>query len=311
MSGRLELTDAIAVRASVNTGFRAPTPGQSNIADVATNIDLVTGGLLLVATRPPDDSISLFYGARPLEPEESFNVSGGLVFRWGDGYLLTVDYFNIKVDDRIALTSRIPVTAADRAAMLAQGINPGEFQSVRFFGNFFDTETEGFDAVFSKDWQLASGRLGLSAAANYTKSEVSNVRQPRAGVTVVDRERRIEISEFNPRIRGNLTLNYERGPWSGLVRTNYYGEWTDAVPNATPTALSFDQEFPSEWLVDVEVSHAFNEALTVTLGAENVFDVYPDEDSRPSQRNNGIVYPQFSPFGFSGGFYYGRLTYRF
>jgi iron complex outermembrane recepter protein len=311
VSGRLELTEAIAVRASVNTGFRAPTPGQSNIADVATNIDLVTGGLLLTATRPPDDPISLFYGSQPLEPEESFNVAGGLVFQWGDGYLLTVDYFNIEVDDRIALTSRIPITAADRAAMLAQGINPGDFQSVRFFGNFFDTETEGFDAVLSKDWALADGRLGLTAAANYTKSEVRNVRQPRAGVTVVDRERRIEISDFNPRIRGNLTLNYERGAWSGLVRTNYYGEWTDAVPNATPTAASFDQEFPSEWLVDVELSYAFNDELTVTLGAENVFDEYPDEDLRPGQRNNGIVYPQFSPFGFSGGFYYGRLTYRF
>jgi iron complex outermembrane receptor protein len=311
VSGRFEFTEAVAVRASVNTGFRAPTPGQSNIADVATNIDLVTGGLLLTATRPPDDPISLFYGARPLQPEESFNVSGGLVFRWGDGFLLTLDYFNIEVDDRIALTSRISVTAADRAAMLAQGINPGEFQTVRFFGNFFDTETEGFDAVFSKDWTVANGRLGMSAAANYTKSEVRNVRQPRAGVTVVDRERRIEIAEFNPRIRGNLTLNYERGQWGGLLRTNYYGEWTDAVPNSTPTAVSFDQEFPSEWLVDVEISYAFNEALTATVGAENVFDVYPDEDRRPSQRNNGIVYPQFSPFGFSGGFYYGRLTYRF
>lgn len=310
-SGRFELSDVVALRASVSTGFRAPTPGQSNIADVATNIDLTTGGLLLTATRPPDDPISLFYGARPLQPEESFNVSGGLVFTWGEGYLLTLDYFNIEVDDRIALTSRIPVTAADRAAMLAQGINPGEFQSVRFFGNFFDTETEGFDAVFSKNWTLANGKFGVSASANYTKSEVSTVRQPRAGVTVVDRERRIEISDFNPRIRGNLALNYERGPWSGLIRANYYGKWTDAVPNATPTAISFDQEFPAEWLVDVEVSFAFSDALTATVGAENAFDVYPDEDRRPGQRNNGIVYPQFSPFGFGGGFYYGRVTYRF
>lgn len=311
VSGRVELTDAIALRASVNTGFRAPTPGQSNIADVATNIDLVTGGLLLTATRPPDDPISLFYGARPLQPEESFNVSGGLVFQFGEGYLLTVDYFRIDVDDRIALTSRIPVTAADRTAMLAQGIDPGEFQTVRFFGNFFDTRTEGVDAVFSKKWRLAGGEFGLNAAANYTKSEVRNVRQPRANVTVVDRERRIEISDFNPRIRGTLTTTFARGAWSGLVRANYYGKWTDAVPNATPTAAAFDQEFPAEWLLDVEASYAFNDALTVTVGADNVFDVYPDEDRRPGQRNNGIVYPQFSPFGFSGGFYYGRVTYRF
>ena len=306
LTGRYELFDGFAVRGSVNTGFRAPTPGQSNISDVATNIDPLTGGLLLIATRPPTDPVAQFYGARPLKEEESTNYAVGAVLDVG-GWVLTADYFNIQVDDRIALTSRITITPADRAALTARGTPAGDLQSVRFFGNFFDTETEGVDIVLSKSWTLDLGKVGLTAAANYTTSKVTNLRDPRA----VDRERRIEIGHFNPRWRGNVAGTWERGPWNVLVRANYYGEWIDAVPNATPTALSFDQEFGAEWLVDAEVSYQATENLAIAVGADNLFDAYPDKDRRQAQINNGIVYPQFSPFGFNGGFYYVRLTGKF
>ncbi len=308
VTGRYELIDGVAVRGSINTGFKAPTPGQSNISDVATNIDPLTGGLLLVATRPPSDPIARYYGGKPLAPEEAMNYAAGVVFDLSGGYVVTVDYFNIKVEDRIALTSRIPITAADRAALAAQGVSAGDVQSVRFLGNFFDTKTQGVDVVASKTWSFDSGlRLALSAAANYTETEITAVREPRA----IDRERRIEISAFNPKWRGNVTANLEQGPWSFMARANYYGEWTDAVPNAVPTAVSFDQTFSAEWLVDLEASYDFTEKLRLSVGADNVFDAYPDKDRRISQINNGIIYPQFSPFGFNGGFWYVRATAKF
>jgi len=306
LTGRYELFDGFAVRGSVNTGFRAPTPGQSNISDVATNIDPLTGGLLLIATRPPTDPIAQFYGAKPLKEEESKNWAVGAVLDVG-GWVLTTDYFNIEVQDRIALTSRITITAADRAALIARGTPAGDLQSVRFFGNFFDTETEGVDIVLSKSWAMDLGKVGLTAAANYTKSKVTELRDVRA----VDRERRIEIGNFNPRWRGNVTGTWERGPWNVLLRANYYGKWIDAVPNAVPTALSFDQEFGAEWLVDAEVSYQATEQLSIAVGADNLLDAYPDKDRRQAQINNGIVYPQFSPFGFNGGFWYLRLTGKF
>jgi len=105
ISSRFEFSKRAAVRGSVNTGFRAPTPGQSNISEVATNIDPQTGGLLLVATLRPTNPISQFYGAKALTPEESFNWGGGLVLNVLDGYTVTIDYFDIRVEDRIALTS--------------------------------------------------------------------------------------------------------------------------------------------------------------------------------------------------------------
>ncbi|OYZ13054.1 MAG: TonB-dependent receptor [Sphingomonadales bacterium 28-64-96] len=308
VSGRYELTDWMAVRASYSTGFRAPTPGQSNISDVATNIDLVTGGLLLTTTRPPTDPISQFYGAQPLNREKSKNFAGGVVFDIPGGWVLTADYFNIKVDDRIALTSRIPITAADRLGMAARGIDPGDVQTVRFFGNYFDSRTQGFDIVFSKNWQLSGEtRLGLNASLNYTKNEVANVRDPRA----VDRERRIEINAFNPQWRGSITGTLESGRFSGLLRANYFGKWTDAVANAVPTVNSFDQTFGAEVLVDLEIGYDVTKNINVAVGANNLLDVYPDRDLRPGQQANGIIFPQFSPFGFSGGFWYLRANVKF
>ena len=308
VSGRYDLTDWMAIRASYSTGFRAPTPGQSNISDVATNIDLVTGGLLLTTTRPPTDPISQFYGAQPLDREKSKNIAAGLVFDIPGGWVLTADYFNIKVDDRIALTSRIPITAADRTAMAAQGIDPGDVQTVRFFGNFFDSRTEGVDVVFSKDWRLATGtRLGINASLNYTKNEVTNVRDARA----INRERQIEINSFNPKWRGSITGTLESGGFSGLLRASYFGKWTDAVSNAVPTPNSFDQTFEAEILVDLEVAYEVTDTINLAIGANNLFDIYPDRDQRIGQQNNGIIYPQFSPFGFSGGFWYVRANVNF
>lgn len=307
-SSRYELTDWLAVRGSYSTGFRAPTPGQSNIADVATNIDLVTGGLLLTATRPPTDPVSRFYGAQPLNREKSKNIAVGFVVDLPGSFVFTADYFNIRVDERIALTSRISITATDRAAMLARGINPGDVQSVRFFGNFFDSKTEGVDFVLAKNWRFDSGfRLGVSAGANYTSSAVSNVRDARA----IDRERRIEIGAFNPKWRGNFMVNVEKGPLDAQIRASYYGKWTDAVANAVATAASFDQTFGARVLVDLEVGYDINDKFRLAVGADNLFNTFPDKDLRIGQNNNGIVYPQFSPFGFSGGFWYVRGSAKF
>jgi len=76
-------------------------------------------------------------------------------------------------------------------------------------------------------------------------------------------------------------------------------------------ALSFDQTFPARWLVNLEATRRIAEKLTVAVGAENAFSAYPEKDARLSQINNGIIYPQFSPFGFNGGFWYVRVSTKF
>lgn len=310
VSGRLQVTDAVAVRASVNTGFRAPTPGQANISDIQTNIDVATARVLLTATLPPANPIAQFFGAQVLKPEESFNIAGGLVFTPIDDLLITLDYFDIEVEDRVGVTGNIIITPADRAGLAAAGITGADsFERIRFFGNFFDTRTSGVDVVASYTFRLAAGAtLGVSASANYTDTEVTEVRDARA----IDRERRTELEDFAPEMRGIFSVDYSRGPFSMLARANYYSEWTDAILiGSNPNDTSLDQTFSAEWLLDLETSYAFTDAFSVTLGGQNVLDSFPDKDRRPAQTNIGIVYGQFSPIGYNGGFWYARATVKF
>jgi len=310
VSGRLQLTDGVAVRASVNTGFRAPTPGQSNISDVQTNIDVATARVLLTATLPPTNPIAQFFGAEALQPEESFNIAGGLVFTPIDDLLITLDYFDIEVEDRIGVTGNIIITPADRAGLAAAGITGADsFERIRFFGNFFDTRTKGVDLVSSYAWRLSGdAKLGVSLSANYTDTEVTRIRDARA----IDRERRTELEDFAPEMRGIVSVEYSQGPFSALARANYYSEWTDAILiGANPADTSLDQTFGAEWLLDLEVSYAFTDAVSVTVGGQNVLDEYPDKDRRAAQQNIGVLYGQFSPIGYNGGFWYARATVKF
>ena len=83
------------------------------------------------------------------------------------------------------------------------------------------------------------------------------------------------------------------------------------MSNAVPTPNAFDQTFGSELLVDVEISYDVNDSFQLAVGAQNLLDEYPNKDQRLGQQANGIIYPQFSPFGFSGGLWYVRGTYNF
>lgn len=78
-----------------------------------------------------------------------------------------------------------------------------------------------------------------------------------------------------------------------------------------PTVNSFDQTFGAEVLIDLEIGYDVTKNINVAVGANNLLDAYPDRDLRPGQQNNGIIYPQFSPFGFSGGFWYLRANVKF
>ncbi|MGH8236777.1 MAG: TonB-dependent receptor domain-containing protein, partial [Steroidobacteraceae bacterium] len=215
-----------------------------------------------------------------------------------------------RVDDRIGVTGNIIITPPDRAGLAAAGITGADsFERIRFFGNFFDTRTKGVDLVTSYTFRLPQGaKLGVSASANYTDTEVTKIRDARA----IDRERRTELEDFAPEMRGVLALDYSRGAFSALARANYYSEWTDAILiGANPTDTSLDQTFAAEWLLDLEVSYAFTDAFSFTLGGQNVFDTFPDKDRRAAQQNIGVVYGQFSPIGYNGGFWYARAALKF
>jgi iron complex outermembrane receptor protein len=305
-TGRYKLLEALAVRGSYNTGFRAPTPGQSHVTATSTSINLNNGTLLQNVTLPPSDPISQYYGASALKPEKSKNYSFGAVVTLPDGFLFTADYFHIKVEDRISVTSLITINAADQALFAARGIALNGTQAVQFYANAFDTKTHGLDFVLSKRWDLGAGYgFNLSSGANFTQTSLSRLADARA----VDRERAIEIKHFNPTWRGNVTGTLEQGPWSLMGRANYYGKWIDAVPAVS--AVAFDQTHSARWLIDMEASYNITENFSLAVGGNNIFNTYPEKEKLPANIANGMLYPQHSPYGYNGGFWYVRATAKF
>src|SRR6202043_3722458 len=162
--------DYLSLRATVGTGFHAPSPGQSNDEILTTNF--VAGNQVQTGTYPVSSPISQFYGAITLKPEKSTNFGVGLVVKPGPSTVITIDGYYIKVTDRIGISQNFNVTAADvlaQPALAAVGVGG----AVNYFTNGFDTETHGLDLVATHHAELLDGRLLLTLAYNWNASSVT------------------------------------------------------------------------------------------------------------------------------------------
>lgn len=305
ITGRFQATDAFALRGAVSTGFRAPTPGQSNVRAVTTQF--IGGELRDTATLPPTNPIAQRFGGQPLTPEESFNLSFGGVWR-SDAWLFTADYYRIKVEDRIAQSQNFELSAADRAALVAQGVQEAiSLDSVRFFINDFDTETDGVDLVASFESDHFGGDTTYSLAMNWNRTEVTDFSPDIIG------EARVQILEDAlPRTKGSFTLNHQRERWHAMTRLNYYGSfYEDHVDSGCvvgPDCLPIYGD--AALIVDAEVGYKFGNGLFVNVGAQNLFDKEPELNPYGVDVV-GAKFPPLAPYGFNGGFYYVRLGWKF
>ncbi|TWB46671.1 iron complex outermembrane receptor protein [Nitrospirillum viridazoti] len=303
VTGRYQLTDWLAVRSSVNTGFRAPTPGQENVSKVTTIFQ--NGNPVEQGTYPVGSAIARYYGAQALKPETSFNIAGGLVFDLPYKVNLTVDYYNIKVEDRIGITSTYSVTAADivaQPALAAVGVGG----QVNYFANGFDTRTQGVDIVANKTFDLdTAGELHATAAMNINHTVVTKYNPTVIGLGQVQ-----DLQNESPHYRATLTGVWDIGKFSILGRASYFGAWEDNVSICGTTCLG--QNFDPAWIFDAEVSYKVLDDLTASIGGQNVGDKYPAK-IRPEFGTYGVgqQYSFSSPYGYDGGYYYVRLKYDF
>ena len=297
---RWQALENIAFRGAFSTGFKAPTLGQSNVRNVTTAFG-TDGQLIDRATLPPTDPVSQLKGGEQLTPEESESITFGVVADFENGLFITADYYNIELTDRISTASGIALTEEDIATLLAQGINDASsFSEISFFTNDFDTTTEGVDVVANYAMEMMGGETKFSLAYNWTSTEVD-----RASENISDF--RIRMLEDNlPAVRYSATANHTNGDWRFLARLNYYGSiFEDHLDSALPI-----DKVGSEFTVDLEVAYNFTEEFTVTVGAKNAFDEYPDENTQYAGIA-GSLYPTTSPIGINGGFYYLRGVYSF
>ncbi|WP_311269055.1 TonB-dependent receptor [Sphingobium sp. WCS2017Hpa-17] len=305
--------DILALRGTVATGFRAPTPGQVNSSSIATVFNPGNPNAIESMTLPVTSPVAAFLGAKPLTPEESVSFSLGTVFTPAPGVTLSIDYYNIKVKDRIGTSGTFVIDDAQRPTLQSLGLaNYATVNEVQFLTNAFDTRTQGIDVVGS--YRMAIGDLGVlnsTLAFNWNKTKVTD-----RDATVVSDVRVAQLEKTLPKTRVILTENWTAGPLSILGRMNWYGKYT--MTDDGPVS----QTFGSEFVFDLEVSYELNENFTLSAGAQNIFSNYPDKFSNTKGtlgpvyastggRFTGDIYPDVSPFGFNGGFWYAKAGFKF
>ena len=301
VSVRWQFLADMAVRGSVGSGFRAPTVGQANVRNVTTS--LIDGRLADEATLSPTDPIARQKGGKELEPEKSVNYSVGTVFSLGK-LDVTLDYYRIKLQDRIGLTKTLTLTGSDIAALLALGVVDAiSFTGVRYFTNNFDTTTQGVDLVATYPLETFAGSTLFTFVGNWNNTKVDS-RNP----TIIDDGRVRQLEDNLPEFRFSLTSDHTYGPWRFLTRLHFYDGFYAAYLRDLPI------ESGERWLIDAELSYRFINLpvmgmLTLAFGAENLFDQYPARN--PYARLAGAQYPASSPYGFNGGFYYLRAGFEF
>ena len=297
LSALYRITEDLKFRTTISTGFRAPTPGQSNVSNVTTASISGTGELVQQGTLSPTNPISATAGGKALQPEESDNLSFGIVWDVTDAFNVTVDAYEIEIKDRIALTGNFSLTDSQRAALVAAKV-PGasDMQTFRFFTNDFDTTTEGIDVVATYSTEMMGGLTDFTFVYNETDTEVDNS-------SLISASRINALEALLPENRWNLSAVHNVGEWTILARYMHVGEseyyyGLNDLGNPDITTLDDQQQLDLEFTRDMGT-------YQFTIGAENITDEYPEKDTGVTCC--GAIYPEFAPLGFMGAFYYIRL----
>ena len=302
LSARIGVTDVVALRGAISTGFRAPTPGQQNAFNVTTAF--IGGQLTNNGVVPSTSAIAVARGGGALQPEKSRNFSGGAVIAQGP-FTFTADYFRIDIDDRVALTQEIALQESEILVLLAEGIPEARnFPVFRFFLNDFSTTTQGIDVIST----LVAGSTTFSAVFNYTDTELKNIES-----SVIDDFRIATLERGLPNTRWNFSVNHEADRWNMTARINYFGSYWDSEDGRNAHDLgevilsSLYPPYSGKALLDLEFGIPFGD-VELAIGAENLLNAFPDVNPYGAL-TVGNNFGQFSPFGFNGTYYYTRISY--
>ena len=313
LTSRYDVVPGFAVRGTVSNGFRAPSLSQSGFASGSQGPFIVDGQVAGVTTSrnaTPDSALGRALGATALKPEKSINTSLGISWQPLSDLSVDIDAYQILLDDRIARTTTF------RGAGISQilsdnGLDPN--QAVSYNTNAIDTRTRGVDVVTSYTQRLSErglGTLRYTAGFNYNKTTIEHIKDtPQQladlGLTLFDRVAQSYLTVALPQTKTVLGIDWQIADFNVNLRGTRYG----AVSQLTDNPAS-DQHYDAQWIADLDVAYAITPALSVAVGANNLFDTYPDEstiaDVIGSQR-----YATNSPFPATGGFYYARAVWNF
>lgn len=332
-TGRYDFNEMLAIRGTASTGFRAPTLAESYYS--ATNVSPTSAFVQL----PPNSAAARLIGVDGLDPEKSRNFSVGFVAHPGYGITATLDLYQINIKDRIVGSGSLFGSGgavnipAVRAAIIANGnvLDPTVTQTgINIFTNGLNTRTRGAELVVTTTTDLDDwGSVQWSLTGNLTDTKVTKIAAPPAqltGASLFDLTAIGNLETTAPKYRFVLGALWTWDKLSVNIKETLYGpasryDSRTGCPLTTGTTLPtcFKNEIDATFITDLEISYRVIDSVKVTIGANNLFNKYPDK-LNPAYRDtffqgnaNGYVtqYPTFSSFGINGGYYYGKIAYTF
>ena len=321
LAGRFDFTSSFALRGSISTGFRAPSLAQQHYAYTSSlyygagNSLGLPPGIYNTGLVPVDSQVGKLLGAQPLEPEKSHNYTLGAVWNPLDALNLSLDVYQIDIDNRITLSSNLATTSPTvQAYLAANGVTNINYSGIAYFTNAVDTRTRGVDLVASylSDFGNA-GTLQSTLSYNYNKNKVTDIKANPAilnqlGVNLKRIDRRDQyglLADTTPRSKLILNEAYNVGHWGFSGTLTRYGSFV----SYNSTTASLDQDFDAKWILDLAVNYNVDR-WTFTVGGDNVLNTYPDKVIAANDNNGTMPYSVFSPFGFNGAYVYGKVAYR-
>jgi iron complex outermembrane receptor protein len=330
-TGRYDFNETFAVRATASTGFRAPTLAEGNYS--ATNVSPTSAFVQL----PPNSPAAALVGVNGLDAEKSRNYSIGFVAKPGAGVTATLDIYQISIRDRVVGSATLFGSGgtinlpAVRAAILASGsvLDPTVTQTgINIFTNGLDTRTRGADLVVTmrsdlEDW----GSVQWSLTGNWSDTKVTKFATPPAqlqGASLFDRTSVGFLETSTPKYRAVLGALWTWNDLTVNVKESLYGPASIlnnrlGCPLSLPASNCFKLGIGTTLTTDLEISYKVFETVKLTVGANNLFNKFPDKlnqayrDTFLAANANGYVtqYPTFSAFGINGGYWYGKINYTF
>ncbi len=322
VSARYNVNDRFSLRGTLSTGFRAPGVQQEFYNSRSTNLN-AAGVLTDTLTARQDSDVTRAFGIPPLKQETSRNYSLGLVSKPAGKLRLTVDVYRIDIDDRIIFSSNIqPEDAALCGAPVDAGrcpiraiLDPFRVGQVQFFTNAIDTKTQGLDVVALYDVPFGDGTINLELASDFNKTLIKNRKSSSSilpASVLFDEAQVTLVEEGQPRQHHVVGATYRRDGWAAGLRFNYFG----AVSGEGFTP-GLKQTWGGKWLTDASFTVPLRpDTVSLTIGALNLFDVYPDKWASPGPGVNPFPFLGFTygwetlPFGINGGYYYARVNLR-
>jgi iron complex outermembrane recepter protein len=319
LAARYKLSEKFSLRSSVNNGFRAPSMQQRYWGGIFVGPKLVGTTFIPVTSGifNNDHQVSKLFGVPSLNAERSLNLSGGFTSTISQHIYFTIDAYWIQVKNRVVMSGSLYRTNHEVDSLLNDP-SLAEYpyiDRVQFFSNAINTRTKGIVVVIHGKWNIHKAQLVAILAANFTKTRLFGEIKTAANLSATKEN---QNTLFNEEVRTNLesgqphdkilaSLNYKTNKVGVLLRNTRFGK----------TAFQYlgnpKETFSPKILTDLNISYSPKSWVTITAGANNIFNVYPDRIKNEKNTNEGrnIYALDGSQFGYYGGYYFVSMSFSF